>query len=107
MATTFTSNYATGVAATWVTLVEAPASFKYIVRHYMCANFSGVDTTLGMRVVNGADVEQAVLLDSYIVDAAVPLNVTPAFIVLDPGYKLQVKFATSSASAAAWGGYDE
>lgn len=106
MATTFTSNYAAAIASTWVTLVEAPASYTYIVRHYMCTNSSTVNTTLQMRVTNASDVEQAELLHNYIIDPAVPLNVTPAFIVLDPGYKLQVKFGTVDASAAAWGGYD-
>lgn len=106
MATVFTSNYVDSAISTWVTLVEAPASYKYIVRHYMCINFAGGNCNLDMRITNDSDVEQSRLLNSYVVSNVTPLNVTPAFIVLDPGYKLQVRFDTADANAAAWGGYD-
>lgn len=106
MATTFTSHYAAASSGAWVTLAEAPASYPEIIRHLICTNTGSTDCTLQVRITDDGDVEQSQFVNDYIVDPAVPLNMHPAFIVLDAGYKLQVKFNTNDASASAWGGYD-
>lgn len=105
--TTLYSCYEESQTDTWVTIAQAPIDATLVIRHYMINNANLDDRPIRLRIVNLSDVVQTYLLSDYTAASQIPVNCTQAFIVLEPGYKLQLYAQGAGIYTSVWGGYDE